>query len=320
MSEKLKKRILIIKLSALGDFIQALGPCRAIRKHHADAHITLLTTKSFEGFAKDCGYFDEIWLDERPKFMDISGWWRLGMKLNRAKFTRIYDLQNNNRTNIYHKLLIKKTEWSGAAIGASHRNASPERVAGHAFDGHVQTLALAGISGVDIDRLEWMKGDISKFALKKPYVLLVPGCAPSRPEKRWPPEKYGVLAKTLSAAGFQPVIIGAKAEEELAEIIKTHCPRALDLTTKTDLKQIATLARGAAGAVGNDTGPMHIIGPTSCPSLVLFSGASNPIKHAPKGENVDVIQRERLENLSVEDVTGEFSPLTQLLQEAATMH
>ena len=60
------EKILVIKLGALGDFIQALGPMAAIRKHHPDAHITILTTKPFENFAKDCGYFDEIWLDERP--------------------------------------------------------------------------------------------------------------------------------------------------------------------------------------------------------------------------------------------------------------
>ena len=44
-------RILIIKLGALGDFIQALGPFAAIRRHHADAHITLLTTDPFAAFA-----------------------------------------------------------------------------------------------------------------------------------------------------------------------------------------------------------------------------------------------------------------------------
>jgi hypothetical protein len=41
-------RILVIKLSALGDFIQATGPMKAIRTHHPDARITLLTTAPFE--------------------------------------------------------------------------------------------------------------------------------------------------------------------------------------------------------------------------------------------------------------------------------
>ncbi|HAK62204.1 MAG TPA: ADP-heptose--LPS heptosyltransferase, partial [Alphaproteobacteria bacterium] len=40
----MKQRILVIKLGALGDFILAMGPFKAIRHHHAGAHITLLTT------------------------------------------------------------------------------------------------------------------------------------------------------------------------------------------------------------------------------------------------------------------------------------
>ncbi len=40
-------RILVIKLGALGDFVQALGPAAAIRRHHRDAEITLLTTAPY---------------------------------------------------------------------------------------------------------------------------------------------------------------------------------------------------------------------------------------------------------------------------------
>ena len=40
-------RILVIKLGALGDVVQALGPMAAIRRHHADAHITALTAPAF---------------------------------------------------------------------------------------------------------------------------------------------------------------------------------------------------------------------------------------------------------------------------------
>ena len=54
--------ILVIKLAALGDFVQALGPCAAIRQHHKDARITLLTTAPFEDLARQSGYFDEVWL------------------------------------------------------------------------------------------------------------------------------------------------------------------------------------------------------------------------------------------------------------------
>jgi hypothetical protein len=49
-------RVLVIKLGALGDFVQALGPMAAIKHHHAGAPITLLTTQPFAAFARATGY------------------------------------------------------------------------------------------------------------------------------------------------------------------------------------------------------------------------------------------------------------------------
>jgi len=301
-------KLLVIKLGALGDFIQALGPMAAIRKHHPKAHITILTTKPFESFANDCGYFNEIWLDDRPKLWDIKSWIQLHKKLNNGDFDRVYDLQNNDRTNFYFKLFKNKPEWSGIAKGASHRNTADDRSIGHAFDGHVQTLAMTGITDIKPDPLIWLVEDIKHFAMEKPYILLVPGCAPNRPEKRWPSQKYGRLANMLVQRGFQPVIIGTKAEADATKIIATTCPQALDLTGQTNLKHIATLARQSAGAIGNDTGPMHLIGSTGTPCLVLFSEHSNPIKHAPKGDQVSVLQENDLKDLKSEDVLNAFHP------------
>jgi len=314
------EKILIIKLGALGDFIQALGPIAAIRKAHPKAHITILTTKPFKGFAEDCGYFDAIWLDDRPKLMNIGSWVSLRKKLNAGHFTRVYDLQNNDRTNFYFKLFNPKPEWSGTASGASHRNTSPDRTAGHAFDGHVQTLALAGVKNIKPDPLEWMIEDTKHFPLKKPYVLLVPGCAPERPEKRWPSDQYGRLANMLTKLGFQPVIIGTDAEADATQTIAQACPESLDLTGQTSLKHIATLARHSAGAIGNDTGPMHLIGSTGAPCLVLFSSHSNPIKHAPKGEQVSVLQENNLEDLKSEKVLESFKPREEPDKGSASLH
>lgn len=315
-----KEKILVIKLGALGDFIQALGPMAAIRKHHPKAHITILTTKPFESFSKDCGYFDDVWIDQRPKLLNIGDWVGLRKKLNTAKFSRVYDLQNNDRTGFYFKLFNPKPEWSGIAAGASHRNTAPDRSIGHAFDGHVQTLALAGITDIKPDPLKWMVEDIKQFALQKPYVLLVPGCAPDRPEKRWPSDKYGRLANMLVKRGFQPVLIGTASEADATQIIAQACPEALDLTGQTSLKHIATLARHSAGAIGNDTGPMHLIGSTGAPCLVLFSKHSNPIKHAPKGDQVAVIQEDNLEDLKSENVLNQFKPREEPDKGTASLH
>lgn len=314
------EKILVIKLGALGDFIQATGPMRAIREYHKDAHITLLTTAPYARIGRACGYFDDIWVDERPRFYELKKWLGLRKRLNHEHFTRVYDLQNNDRTALYLKLFSPRPEWVGAAQGASHQNSSPRRTAGQAYDGHVQTLSLAGIDNVKIDTLDWAQGNSEHVGLKRPYILFTAGSAPVRKHKRWPAEKYGRLAQLFHGLGYQPVLIGTIAEINVNHVIKTACPEALDLTAKTSLFDLVALGRGAACAVGNDTGPMHMITPTGCPSIVLFSQYSNPERNAPQGENVSIIYRDNLNELNAEDVLEKFAPRQLPEQIIKTMH
>ena len=304
-----KEKILVIKLGALGDFVQALGPMAAIRKHHPDADITLMTTSPFISFGQKCGYFDHIWDHTRPKWKNWGSWLTLRKQLNSAGFTRVYDLQNNDRTALYLKLFSarNKPEWVGAAKGASHHCDAPERTAGSALNGHIQTLAQASINDVRIDTMDWIESDTKElFDQTEPYVLFVPGSAPQHPYKRWPAENYGHLARLIHGWGYRPVIIGTLEEKEIATNIKKVFPHAIDLTGQTTLFDIVVLARNAAAAIGNDTGPMHLIAPTSCPSWVLFSEHSNPTRHAPQGRSVKTIQRDNLDTLSVNDVLSEL--------------
>lgn len=304
-----RENILVIKLGALGDFVQALGPMAAIRRHHPDSQITLLTTAPFVSFGQGCGLFDHIWTDSRPRWHQPGAWLALRKKLNGGRFSRVYDLQNNDRTSFYFRLFSRrnKPEWVGVAPGASHRNTSPERTAGLAFDGHVQTLGLAGITDIAPDDLGWIQGDIARFGMNgEPYVLLIPGSAPQHPEKRWPSENYAELARILDGWGYRPVVIGTAAEARIGAEIARYHPGTIDLTGQTSLFDIVLLARHAAAAIGNDTGPMHLIAPTGCPSWVLFSGHSNPVRHAPKGPAVTAIRRDELTDLKIWEVVEQL--------------
>lgn len=301
------KKILVIKLGALGDFIQALGPMKAIRSHHRDDRISLLTTKPYEKLARDSGYFDEILIDSRPKWHDLKGWMALKQELNAGRYARVYDLQNNDRTSIYFKLFSPKPEWSGIAKGASHRNLSPERTKSKAYEGHVQTLSLAGVDDIQIDTLDWMKGAGDFEMVRKPYVLLVPGSAPSHPEKRWPAKSYAQLSLLLSGMGIQPVLIGAATERDVIDEIVATNPNACNLGGKTSLMDIPALATNALAAIGNDTGPMHLIAPTGCRTIVLFSGKTNPQRHAPLGDQVSYLRSEDIKDISVNDVGNKLA-------------
>lgn len=297
-----RDHILVIKLGALGDMVQAFGPMDAIRRHHPNARLTLLTTAPFVDLARQFGRFNDIWTDTRPRWHQPNQWLALKKKLDGGQFTRVYDLQNNDRTALYFKLMTPKPEWVGAAPGASHVNTDPTRTAGHAFEGHKQTLALAGITDIALDTLDWLEGDIDRFDLTLPCALIVPGASRSRPLKRWPAHHYGALCARLQETGVRPVLIGGVEEKETARKIKNTCPDAIDLTGQTTMADLPALARKAAFAIGNDTGPMHFIAQAGCASLVLFSSDSDPRRHRPLGKKVETLQKDDLEDLSVDDV------------------
>lgn len=298
------RRILVIKLGALGDVVQATGPFAAIRAHHADAHITLLTGSAYRDFLAASNWFDDVWVDVRPGWRNWRGWIGLRHRLKRGRFDRVYDLQTSDRSSAYFHILLpgRRPEWSGIARFASHPHANRQRDDMHTVDRQAEQLAMAGIADVPAPSLDWVSADISRFGLSGPYVLLVPGGSAHRPEKRWPVGAYTELARRLAARGVTPVLIGAGADAHATGTVDSFCADARDLTAETSFAEIVELARGARGAVGNDTGPMHIIATAGCPTVALYSIASDPALCAQKGSDVTILRRDLLSDLSVDEV------------------
>jgi ADP-heptose:LPS heptosyltransferase len=297
-------RILVIKLGALGDFVQALGPMAAIRHHHAAARIVLITQHPFEALARAAGYADEIWLDERPSLLGVRPWLAMRRRLREGHFDRVYDLQTSDRSGWYFRLFWPGPwpEWSGIARGCSHPHDNPQRDFMHTIERQAEQLRIAGIADTPLPDLSWANAGIARFAMPKHYALLVPGGAAHRPAKRWPLERYAELAEALVVRALTPAIIGGAAEAPLAEAIRSLATETVDLTEKTSFVEVAALARHAALAVGNDTGPMHLIAAAGCPSVVLFSRDSDPALCAPRGPQVTLLRRPSLDELSVEEV------------------
>ncbi|HYZ61150.1 MAG TPA: glycosyltransferase family 9 protein [Acetobacteraceae bacterium] len=291
-------RVLVIKLGALGDFVLAFGPFAAIRAHHRADHVTLLTTAPFAGLARQSPWFDEVVVDARPAWWDLGGLRRLRGALQGFDF--VYDLQTSGRSSRYHRL-AGNPPWSGIAPGASHKHSNPGRNHMHTVERQRDQLEAAGIACFPAPDLAWLTEAGPR--LPAPYAVLAPGSAPHRPEKRWPAERFGALARLLQDRGILPVVVGAAADAALAAAIQAACPDALDLTGRTSLLDLGGLAARAALAVGNDTGPMHLAAAVACPCIVLFSGASDPALTAPRGR-VSVIREQNLADLPVERVAA----------------
>ena len=302
-----RPRVLVIKLAALGDFVQAFGPFAAIRAHHPDADITLLTTPPYADLARRSPWFDAVWSDGRPSWRDPAAWWRLARRLRAAGFERVYDLQTSRRSSRYRLLAGPRAEWSGIAPGASHPHANPARDGMHTVERQREQLEMAGIRRFPPPELDWLDADLGAFGPLPPrFALLVPGASPGRPGKRWPAERYGELAAGL---GLPAAVVGGAAEKPLAAAIAARAPDTLDLTGRTDLTALGALGRRAAFAVGNDTGPVHLIAAAGCPTLALFGPESDPMLCAPRGSAVAVLRHPRLVALEVAEVRAALTGL-----------
>lgn len=87
------QRILVIRLGALGDFVQSFGPFQAIRQAFPAAHITLLTTAPFVELARLSPWFDEVLTDTRPRWTDVPQ--ILALRKMLRGYDRVYDLQTS---------------------------------------------------------------------------------------------------------------------------------------------------------------------------------------------------------------------------------
>ena len=299
----MSSNLLIIKLGALGDVIQSLGPMAAIRNHHEKDNITLLTTEAFVGFTAATGFVDTIWVDARPSAFRVKSWLKLRNRLREAKFWRVYDLQTSDRSNWYFRLLGpgERPEWSGTAPGCSHPHTNPDRDKMHSLDRQREQLAMAGVHEVPAPTLDWVPA-LGELDPGGDLVILAPGGSIHRPGKRWPIEYFSALAQNFVKIGLRPILVGDLKDVDLMATIRSNVESAVDFAGKTTLLQLAGLCRRARLAVGNDTGPMHMAVAARVPSLVLFSEVSDPALCGQRGPAVKILRRSNLADLPLEEV------------------
>jgi ADP-heptose:LPS heptosyltransferase len=318
-----RRKILIIKLSALGDFVQALGPAAAIRRHHAADEITLLTTPAFAALGQQSGFFDKIAIDRRPGPLDIPEWLALRRALRNGAFDRVYDLQTSDRSSLYAWLFLPGwPEWSGVARHCSHPHANLGRHPQHTIDKQAEQLLMAGIYPTPLPSCQASSRPLPAGLDQLAFFLLIPGSSSRHSEKRWPAKHYGVLAQRLiEATGLLPVIVGASGEEPLAAEIRARCPDAIDLVGRTELTGLIDLADAAVFTVGNDTGATHVAAAGGHPVVVLFSDASDPRRCAPRGNEIRVLTSPRLDRLPVSQVFSEVMQATcSLMRSSVEAH
>jgi ADP-heptose:LPS heptosyltransferase len=275
-------RILIIKFGALGDVIMATTLINQIRIHHADDEVWLITSTAF------------LELFEHWNNLGVKTFDRRGIKpmlqavcwMRQLEFTRLYDLQSNDRTGILCAL-------SGIAerVGNHPRypyNIHPqEKYIGHCHihDRMLQILAAAGINVREALPLlpsnetikEKIKTWLDEHGLKeKQFIIIHAGASDRHPEKRWP--YYDDLARVLDDRSLKVIWIGTTTDAEINARLSRIT--GIDATGAFSIIELAELGRHACFALTNDSGPMHILSCSGIPVYALFGPTDWRRNHA----------------------------------------
>ena len=134
-----------------------------------------------------------------------------------------------------------------------------------------------------------------KLALKPQQKRLVfcPG-AEFGPAKQWPATHYAELADTLLSQGWQLLILGSKADKDLADKIVSHIKTSeqndiFNLCGKTHLSDAIDLIDTANLVISNDSGLMHIAAALQKPLIAIY-GPTSPNFTPPLTDNAHIVQ------------------------------
>ena len=270
--------ILVIKHGALGDIVQGFDGFASLRAGHPDDHLAVMTGPAFAGFFGMMPWFDEVLVDRRGGLFDLAGFLRVAGLLRRP-WTRVYDFQSSRRTRRYLDFGIRRgTEIVGRSRGASHP--LPDMAGMNNRDRMLETARLGGCPRVEAD-LSWLRGKPPRK--KGRTAVLVPGCSPARPQKRWPHGHFTRLGRMLADEGFGITLVGTSVDRKPGDAILEALPGATDMIGKTSLPELAEVFSRAGLVVGGDTGPVFLSARLGTPTLMLMSGHTDPEMSAPVG-------------------------------------
>ena len=301
--------ILIIKHGSLGDIAQACGAIQDISENHKDDEVHLLTTKPFFDLFKKNPYVSNVILDKRLSRFNLIYLYSLMKNIKKFKFTKVYDLQNSNRTSFYKKILFPKATKE---IWSSSETTLPKGTTKQDFDKDSVLSRFEHqlkISGINTNHtlspdFAWSTSDISQIKnhhqLEK-YIVLFPFCSPHLTSKKW--SHYNELISLINEKlenKFKVVI--APGPEEIKEASSINALCILDNGKALDIPQLAALIKDSSFVVANDTGPAHMTAHLGSKGIALFGAHTTAHKVSIERENFKAIQVSDLSKLSANKV------------------
>ena len=281
------KRILVIKLGALGDFVLETGGMMEVRRRFPEAHITLMTNKAFLPIAKQAGIYSDYIIDNRVSWFNLKQQARLIKEVTGGGFEYIFDFQCVSRTEkkyfpVLRWFMPHSFIWVNACKGFAWK---VQKQGCYCFgklteEDYPFTFPLTDLS--------FLHGENKYFhELPERFVMLIPGCSPNHPHKRWPISNYCEIVARLARLGIHSVVIGTEVEEAEIMAISASSPMAVNMLNKTTLLDIPDLARRALATIGNDTGPSHMASLSGVPTIAVYDKrTASGVLRGPRSVNL----------------------------------
>ncbi|MGR3176587.1 MAG: glycosyltransferase family 9 protein [Candidatus Anammoxibacter sp.] len=317
------QKILIIRLSAIGDVVNVLPALKVLRTSFPSAHITWLV----EDRAKDVIYgnpdLNEIIVFPRKQWQKeickpstfLSVIFRaitFFKSLRKSEFDLIIDFQGNLKSGLmtmFSGKCIKlgfdsyaSKEWNHLFTNR-HAHLANERI--HRIDKNLELLkSIRSIKSTNIDAgnvqpqiiVNQKDNDyISDFLDKntdreKRLVVIHPGTSEFGEYKRWPVANYALLTDMLIERLNVSALLtwGGPSDLKIVEEITSLMKRDAIISCQTQsIKQLTEIIRQSYIFISGDTGPMHIASILRKPIIAIF-GPKDPVIYGPYTHSKDV--------------------------------
>ncbi len=289
-------RVLISRLSHIGDCILAIPILNAIRYHYPEAFIAWVVERPSAPLLAGHESLDELIVVKRGWFKSPKTAWRLRRRLRKLRFDIALDPQGLTKSALVNWLARVPTRIGFA--GEEGRELSPwlnnrlvQRTNPHVVDRGLELLRPMGIEEPEVRYLLPIDAVAEAVANKLAgrdelcdgFAVINPGAGWQ--SRLWPPERYGQVAQYLRAEHTLHSVVAWYGDEErvMAEQIVAASDGAALLAPPTDLLSLAAVLKQARMYVGSDTGPLHLavaVG-TQCVSLHGPTQVSHSGPHGP---------------------------------------
>lgn len=274
------KRVLIVKLSSLGDLIHALPTIHCL-KMGLPATITWVVNAVYAPLLRHAADVDEVIPFDRKR--PVRGLWGVVRELRGREFDLVIDL-----TGLFKSALISRLAGGRLCLGPSfarefswlfyHRQVGSSDLNRHAVDRYLDVVRALDVK--DGNRVFPLMFPPASFALDggRPAVVLVPGAR--WPTKLWPVASFADVADRLRRDGIQVLMVGEElptAGDPLAGL-----EGVVDLRGRTSLAELGGILQRADLVIANDTGPMHLAASLGRRVIALM-GPTDPRRTGPYG-------------------------------------